>query len=47
MPENPRPTSSGEIELTLTIHKNRHGAPGGIVKVRFNPALQWFCAVDR
>lgn len=47
MPENPRTTASGEIELSITIHKNRHGAPGAIVKVRFNPALQGFSAVDR
>jgi len=37
-----KPDASGEIEVTLSIEKNRNGAKGRQVKLRFHGALQRF-----
>jgi len=37
--------ATGEVPVTLTIEKNRHGAPGKRIKMTFNGALQRFTEV--
>jgi replicative DNA helicase len=42
-----RPDGAGEVDITLTLRKNRHGAAGAPLKLRFNGALQRFQEVQR
>jgi hypothetical protein len=38
---------AGDVAVTLTIEKNRNGAPGQKIKLAFNGALQRFIEVER
>jgi len=40
--EDIRPDAAGEVEITVTVHKNRHGATGTKHKLRWHGALQRF-----
>ncbi len=40
--EDAQPDAAGETEITLTLQKNRNGAPGRRVRLKFHGALQRF-----
>lgn len=42
-PAEAREDGAGEVEITLKLAKNRHGAAGKPIKLKFNGALQSFC----
>lgn len=41
-PKDAREDASGEVDVVLKLEKNRHGAAGGEVRLRFHGALQRF-----
>ncbi len=41
-PEDTKPDAKGEVPVTAKLAKNRHGAVGGVVKLRWHGALQRF-----
>jgi replicative DNA helicase len=41
------PDAAGDVQVTLTLEKNRHGAPGKKIKLVFNGALQSFREAER
>ena len=40
--ENATPDAGGEVEVTITLAKNRNGSPGRKIKLKFHGALQRF-----
>ncbi len=40
--EKPQPDGAGEVDVTLKLVKNRNGAAGKAVPLKFNGALQSF-----